>query len=150
MPASELASRFSPAAIVFGALQPGGLRAGGLAEAASDKPGVRAWLERVQVSHDPGLDAGYPAGRPARVTLRLVDGSVFSAAASAPYGDVTNPMSAADRREKALTALALALGDEGARDAVVAFDAWVEGRGPLGRLCAALRPAAAPASPAIR
>ena len=150
VPASELASRFSPAAIVFGALQPGGLRAGGLAEAASDKPGVRAWLERVQVSHDPGLDAGYPAGRPARVTLRLVDGSVFSAAASAPYGDVTNPMSAADRREKALTALALALGDEGARDAVVAFDAWVEGRGPLGRLCAALRPAAAPASPAIR
>jgi 2-methylcitrate dehydratase PrpD len=104
-------------------------------------------LARVRVTHDPALDAGYPAARPARVTLRLVDGGEFSAAGDAPYGDATNPMSATDRRAKVLAAFALALGDEGAREAVGAFDAWLEGHAPLGRLCAALRSVSRPAPP---
>ncbi len=148
VPASELASRFSPAAIVYAALHPGGLRGPALADAASDRSAVRDWLARVRVRHDPALDAGYPAGRPARVTLRLGDGSVFSASAAAPYGDATNPMSATDRRDKALDGLALALGDEGARDAIEAFDAWLDGRATTGQLCATLRPAARGAPPA--
>jgi 2-methylcitrate dehydratase PrpD len=147
VPASELAARFSPAAIVYAALHPGGLHGEGLADAASGRADVGEWLARVRVTHDPALDAGYPAARPARVTLRLVDGGEFSAAGDAPYGDATNPMSATDRRAKVFAAFALALGDEGAREAVGAFDAWLEGHAPLGRLCAALRSVSRPAPP---
>ena len=140
VPADELASRFSPAAIVYASLEPAGLRGPALADAASGRPEVRDWLARVRVRHDPSLDAGYPAGRPARVVLRTVDGRELRAAADAPYGDATHPMSASDRRGKALAALASALGDAAAPRAIEAFAAWVGGDGAARSLGAALRP----------
>ena len=143
-PRSELAARFSARAIAFASFDHGGLTGDALARTAAPAPAVRDWLARVQVAHDPALDAGYPAGRPARVTLHLVDGATLTAEVNDVYGDAMRPMTAADRAAKAQAALARRYGAAGAQAVRQAFARFLAGE-PLAVLSVALR---APASPA--
>lgn len=138
---NDLAARFSIATTV--ALQ---CLTGGLEEAAFariEEPAVRGLAARVEVRHLPTFDAGYPAGRPARVSLRLGDGRMLARTVTTPYGDATNPMRDADRIAKAERLLALRFTAAGAAvrqaiDGVLSFSA------PLPALRRALRLPLAP------
>jgi 2-methylcitrate dehydratase PrpD len=138
-PASELAARFSAAAIVHAALDPEGLAGPALARTAVDGAPSRAWLERVQVLHDPSLDAGYPAGRPVRVTLRLLDGRTRPATVRDVYGDRARPLTAEDRGRKWGRALGMAFDAAAATRVLGTFDDYVAGRAPIAAVSAALR-----------
>lgn len=139
-PASELAARFSAAAICYAALDPAGLEGAALGRTASD-PAARRWMQRVEVAHDPALDAGYPAGRPARVTLHLAAGGARRAEVCDVRGDRARPLSAAERADKAHRALALAFGPRGAMAVRKALDDYFDARARIGDLAAALRAA---------
>jgi 2-methylcitrate dehydratase PrpD len=138
-PANELAARFSAAAIVRAALDPEGLAGPALARTALAGDPAGQWLERVRVEHDPSLDAGYPAGRPARVTLRLADGQARSATVRDVYGDEARPLTPADRAGKWARALGRAFDQSGAARVLGTFDDYVSGRAPIAALSAALR-----------
>lgn len=84
---SELAARFSVPTSVAVALLTGRLDETTLTGATVSSPAVRDLAARVQVRHDPALDAGYPAGRPARVRVVRADGTVLVGAADLPRGD---------------------------------------------------------------
>lgn len=86
-PRNEMEARFSipwtvASALAFGALDERAFTAGSLAN-----PDLISCARRVSVRGDPGLDDGYPAGRPARVTVHLTDGSILNARADVPRGD---------------------------------------------------------------
>jgi 2-methylcitrate dehydratase PrpD len=62
------------------------------APARIDDPLVRQVLARTEVVAVPELDALYPAKFPARVTIRMEDGSSHQEAVLLPKGDPGNPM----------------------------------------------------------
>ncbi|MET8233634.1 MmgE/PrpD family protein [Micromonospora sp. NPDC005298] len=84
---SELAARFSVPTSVAVALLTGALDETTLTAETVRSATVRDLAARVEVRHDPELDAGYPAGRPARVRVVRADGSVLTGAADLPRGD---------------------------------------------------------------
>jgi len=86
-PVGELAARFSIPATVALALVHGRLDELTVTDATCRDPGTRALATRVRVVADPLLEQGYPAGRPAQVTVTLSDGRVLAAAATRPRGD---------------------------------------------------------------
>ncbi len=136
-PANDLAARFSMPYAVAIALVKGALDVGAITDAALADPRVRDLAARVVVRHDPALDAGYPAGRPSRVTITLQDGSQRTAEATVPRGDVGNPLSAAERRHKVLQLLAVAYGED--RSAAIADAVQALPQSPdLGALAALL------------
>jgi len=92
-PTSDLAGRFSIPAIVASLLSGRPLEH----QLVLDDP----FMAAIEVRHDPALDANYPAGRPARVTVRMKDGTQHIAEVTAPYGDACNPMRPEDRINKA-------------------------------------------------
>lgn len=83
----ELAARFSVPTSVAVALITGRLDETTVVERTVRSSAVAELASRVRVVHDPDLDAGSPAGRPATVEVRLHDGQVRRAAASRPRGD---------------------------------------------------------------
>ncbi|MEV0425709.1 MmgE/PrpD family protein [Micromonospora sp. NPDC050495] len=83
----ELAARFSVPTSVAVALLTGTLDETTLTTATVCSAPVRDLAARVEVRHDPELDAGYPAGRPARVRVVRADGSELTGAADLPRGD---------------------------------------------------------------
>jgi 2-methylcitrate dehydratase PrpD len=114
-PVNDLATRFSipfsvAAAIVGGSPRPDRFRPEVLAD-----PLVTDLAARVRVVHDPGLDAGYPAGRPATVRVTMTDGEVRSARAERPRGDgpgaLTDPAVAAKPRQLLAAAVGAAAAD---------------------------------------
>jgi hypothetical protein len=141
-PHTPLAARFSIPAIVYASLAPGGLCGDALAAIASPGHPERAWLQRVRVVHDPTLDAGYPAGRPARVTLWLGGDVTATAQVADVYGDSVRPLPREAREDKVRAALARALGDAGATRAREAFEAFTAGA-PVSTLMRAARPSRA-------
>jgi 2-methylcitrate dehydratase PrpD len=86
-PANRLARQFSiPWAVACGL-------AGDAGPGASESE--LNWLaERVEVRHDPQLDQGYPAGRPATVQVRTGDGRTLVASARYHPGDRETPLDA--------------------------------------------------------
>jgi 2-methylcitrate dehydratase PrpD len=83
-PANDLAARFSiPWAVAAGLCGSGDSFA---AEALAD-PRLQELAARVSVVADPELAGGYPAGRPAVVSVQMRDGSVHRAGAERPRGD---------------------------------------------------------------
>ncbi|MCS7064754.1 MAG: MmgE/PrpD family protein, partial [Fimbriimonadales bacterium] len=56
-------------------------------------PELLAFVSKIRVRHDAALDAGYPAGIPNRITLRLRDGHMLTAENTFPRGHARNPMS---------------------------------------------------------
>ncbi|HEY0558830.1 MAG TPA: MmgE/PrpD family protein [Frankiaceae bacterium] len=84
---NELAARFSVPTSVAIALATGRLDESTVTDEVVTSARVRALADRVRVVHDPQLDAGYPAGRPARVSVTLTDGSVRTRATGRPRWD---------------------------------------------------------------
>lgn len=83
----ELAARFSIPTSVAVAVVSGRLDETSFDAATVRTPQVRDLAGRVRVGHDPALDSGYPAGRPATVRVLLRDGSARTAVAARPRGD---------------------------------------------------------------
>jgi len=103
----ELAARFSVPTSVAVALLTGRLDETTLDGPTVASAAVRSLAGRVQVVHDPALDAGYPAGRPARVTVTLADGRELRAECGRPRGDADRALTRgelAGKAERLLTA----------------------------------------------
>jgi 2-methylcitrate dehydratase PrpD len=84
---TELAARFSiPTSVAVGLLT-GRLDESTMTTAQVTSDEIMALGERVSVRHDPALDAGYPDGRPARVTVVHADGTRTVATAGRPRWD---------------------------------------------------------------
>jgi 2-methylcitrate dehydratase PrpD len=80
-------------------------------------------MNKVTVHLDAAADYAYPLrGRPAEVTIRLVDGTEFHRRVEYPYGEPANAMSDADLEVKARTLLEPVIG-EGNSTALIAA-AW--------------------------
>jgi 2-methylcitrate dehydratase PrpD len=140
LPRNELAARFSIPWTVAAGLVLGTLRTNAF---EPDVLGARALHElatRVRVEHDPALDAGYPAGRPAVVMVELTDGTVLTAAREgAPRGDGPEALDDPVVGEKASTLLSCAVGQDGARAVLAAVQALGDdGPVALGRVLRAL------------
>lgn len=139
---TELAARFSVPTSVAVALAHGSLDETTLT--AANVAASRDLASRVHVIHDPDLDAGYPAGRPARVAARLADGSEVTASADRPRGDADRAFTRRQLREKALRLLTHRFGCVHARRILDAIHALPFGGTPrelgLALRAAALRP----------
>lgn len=135
-PVNDLAARFSAKAAVAAALRPGGLTSRALDDGVGDAA-FTALMRRVSVVHDPALDALYPQGRPARVTLKLAGGETVTRTVVHPLGDSTNPTDRAQRRDKAKALLDEALGSGRFERAAEALED-VAAAGSLDALMAAL------------
>ncbi|MBI2207761.1 MAG: MmgE/PrpD family protein [Candidatus Rokubacteria bacterium] len=117
----ELSARFSipycvAAAAVLGSCGPEAFRDATRADAR-----VLALGERVRVHEVPAYTAEFPSATPARVTVRLRDGSVRQAEVRHAHGDPQRPLDAAGLRRKfhALTAGVLGAGAEDAARAIL-------------------------------
>jgi len=101
---------------------------------------VRDLASRVEVVHDVALDPGYPAGRPARVSLVMRDGGTLEASAERPRGDADRALSRIELRGKAERLLTGRFGVSGLRvlDAIHGLAA----RGEVSVLGRAIRQAA--------
>ncbi|MGY2064287.1 MmgE/PrpD family protein [Blastococcus sp. SYSU DS0619] len=133
----ELAARFSVPTSVAVALLTGRLDETTLDTATVRAPEVRELAGRVRVVHDPALDDGYPAGRPARVRVELADGSEHHAEAGRPRGDADRAFSRSELAAKAGRLLTARFGAAGP-DLVAAVHALADGGTPR-ELGAALR-----------
>lgn len=111
-PDNDLAARFSFATAAALALVDGAVRFDSFAPSRFMRPEVQAVAARVQLAADPALDALYPASRPTRVTLTLVNGQQETAEVRVPKGDGTLALSDADVRAKAAQLLGHAWGGE--------------------------------------
>lgn len=156
-PATDLAARFSIPFTVAVALVAGRLDRSCFSDRWLADPQVRALAGRVEVRHDPALDAGYPDGRPSVVTVTLASGVVREAAAERPRGDGPQALEDPGVRRKPEQLLASAVGPAAAAqviDAVASLE-----RSGLAPLSTALRsladlvppgPEPAPAEPSER
>lgn len=138
---SELAARFSIPTTVAIALRTGRLDESTLTAELVADPAVRELAGRVRVTHDPELDAGYPHGRPARVSVRMVDGARRSAQVGRPRWDADRwpgPAELAAKRDRLLTAR---FGPEAVRPLIAWLSAPDE-RAPVRELGGLLRAAA--------
>lgn len=111
---TELAARFSlPTTVALGLLD-GRLDESTVTDGRVRAADVRDLASRVEVVHDPTLDAAYPAGRPARVTVVLRNGESMEAAADRPRGDADRALSRDELKAKALRLLTGRFGESGA------------------------------------
>lgn len=137
----ELAARFSVPTSVAVALVTGRLDETTMDQETVCSPDVRDLAARVRVVHDPALDTGYPAGRPARVRVVLTDGTKLVGQANRPRGDSDRGFSRGELRAKAQRLLEHRFPAHG--DGVLgAVDALATG-GTARKLGARLRAAAA-------
>jgi 2-methylcitrate dehydratase PrpD len=134
---SELAARFSIPTSVAVALVTGRLDATTMTDEVVRSSAVRDLAARVQVRHDPDLDAGYPDGRPARVTVVLADRSVHVATTGRPRWDADRRPPADAVAAKARRLVGARLGTDGAA-VVDAFRTAPDDR-PVAALGALLR-----------
>jgi len=142
LPLNDLAARFSLRAVLAAQLikQP-------LSNALLDDPATKALMAKISTHHDPALDKHYPAGRPARVTIRMAGGQRHEAMVIDAYGDAQRPLTETDRKAKLTSALSASLG-KAAAHVPLAFQNWLDGA-PLAELMASLH-GLLPAPPAIR
>ncbi|HET9944190.1 MAG TPA: MmgE/PrpD family protein [Actinomycetes bacterium] len=109
----ELAARFSVPTTVALALLDGRVDESTMTDHRVRADDVRDLASRVEVVHDPDLDVGYPAGRPARVTAVLRDGTTVDASAERPRGDADRAWTRAELAGKASRLLTGRFGDAG-------------------------------------
>jgi len=132
---NELEARFSIPTSVALALRHGNLSDGVLTDDEVRSPATRRLARLVEVTHDPGLDAGYPAGRPAAVEIRTVDGRTWCAKSARPRGDSDGGESREAFKDKTARLFRGVFGD-GASTVLDALDTWPSQHTPreLGRL----------------
>lgn len=111
-PANELAAKFSLPYVLANSLGGATLDPQAFREPTLGSPAVLSLAARVEVHEDPALTARFPQERPARVELRLCDGTSRSVERSSPRGDYLDPMDAQTRSAKfdALAAAVLPAG----------------------------------------
>ena len=137
-PDNDLAARFSASATIAIALHDGKLGITNISDDKLDAPGVRDLMQRVHVSYDPKLDAGYPEGRPSRVDISCHDGRDLTLSIIHPLGDCTNPLGGAARRAKARELFSHRFGEAATDEILSVWDDVVVG-GRLASLSHALR-----------
>jgi len=140
----ELAARFSVPTTVAVGLLDGRLDETTLTDDRVRADDVRDLAARVEVVHDPALDDGYPAGRPARVTAVLRDGRRVEASAGRPRGDADRALSRGELHAKAERLLRYRFGDAGL-DVLEAVHGLATGM-PVAALSATIRRAAGASS----
>jgi 2-methylcitrate dehydratase PrpD len=136
----ELAARFSVPTTVSVGLLDGRVDESSLTDDRVRADDVRDLAARVEVVHDPALDDGYPAGRPARVTAVLRDGRRVEASAGRPLGDADRALSRGELHAKAERLLRHRFGDVGL-DVLEALHGLATGL-PVAALSATIRRAA--------
>jgi 2-methylcitrate dehydratase PrpD len=110
---NELAARFSVPTTVAVAMVSGRLDETTMVdETVSSRP-VTDLARRVRVVHDRDLDAGYPAGRPAKVDVVLRDGRRLSASSDRPRGDADRALDRKALSGKASRLLSRRFGSQG-------------------------------------
>jgi 2-methylcitrate dehydratase PrpD len=127
-PRTPYQAKFSLAYCVCAALLEGSLGLGQFASERFGMDGVRAQtiaelLRRTRVVVATDLTAKYPAAWPARVVVRLADGSVDRAASDFPRGHAENPVTTAELEAKFSSLVGSRFGDTVARAALVALHA---------------------------
>lgn len=95
-PTNMLAAKFSLPFALATAITHGGASLDAFRDAAREDTATRGLAARVIVREDPALTAKLPGLRPARVTLRLADGRVFTAEVLTNKGDTEDPYSEAE------------------------------------------------------
>lgn len=65
-------------------------------------PEVRDLMAKTRCAPSPALEAQFPGGRPARVTVKLLDGDAHTMLVEVPLGDSTRPFDTAQLRGKFL------------------------------------------------
>lgn len=126
----ELQARFSAPTSVAVALLTGRLDETSMTNATVTSDAVRELARRVRVAHDPALDAGYPAGRPARVRIRLRDGTVLTGRADRPRGDADRALDRTRLRAKADRLLTGRFGADAGRAVLAAAHGLATGDTP--------------------
>lgn len=122
-PKSMLAAKFSLPFAMATALVNGSASIGAFREAARGDRVIRALANRVTVTEDPALTAMLPAARPARVTMRLADGRVFTVLATTNRGDTEDPYPASEVEAKFVEITAPLWGEARAGRVIVAVNA---------------------------
>lgn len=90
-PATNLAARFSLPFLIGQTLVHGAVSMDTLGVDDLQDPAVFRLADRVFVHFDESLDAGYPAGRPARVVITLTDGTRRERRETIAKGEVERP-----------------------------------------------------------
>jgi 2-methylcitrate dehydratase PrpD len=143
---TELDARFSIPTSVALALLDGRLVETPQTSARVNSAEVVSLAERVQVIHDPAMDAGYPAGRPTEVSITMADGTEYTDRVERPRGDSDHPLMNARVRAKAKVLFALGFGDTVGSELLEAVQGWPVGLTPR-ELGVAIRAAANPEKP---
>jgi len=126
----ELEARFSIPTSVALALLEGQLDPTSLTNDRVKTTEVMALARRVEIIHDPRMDAGYPTGRPAEVTITLVDGSQHTNRVERPRGDSDHPLLNGRIRSKAESLFSLGFGSTFGPELLDAVHQWPSGPTP--------------------
>ncbi len=114
-PRNMLAAKFSIPFAVATTLVHGAAGVASFAPEAVAAPAVQALAKRVAVVEDPALTAMMPARRPARVRVKLTDGTLLAAEAFVNQGDAEAPYPAAELARKYFELAAPAWGEDAAK-----------------------------------
>ena len=141
-PVNDLAARFSIPCSVAAAIADGSSRPDRFRPEVLADPLVTSLARRVRVVHDPALDAGYPAGRPAVVTVTMTGGEARKAHAGRPRGDGPGALADPAVAAKPRRLLTAAVGATAADSLLAAVDGLGErGIAPLSAVLRRLKPA---------
>jgi 2-methylcitrate dehydratase PrpD len=113
-PASMLGAKFSMPFSLATFIVNGGATLDAFRDPARADAVTRALARRVRVDEDPALTAMLPGLRPARVTVTLTDGRVFTAEALTNKGDSEDPYAATEVEAKFMEVAAPAIGTDAA------------------------------------
>ena len=99
-PRTSFEAQFSLPYTVAAAFRLGSVRLAAFEQHHLDDPGLRALVERVELSVDAELDASFPSQRGARVRVVLTDGSVHETYRPTRRGDPDLPLTDAHLEDK--------------------------------------------------
>lgn len=108
-------ARFSLHYMVASALVHGSVRLSAFEPQRLNDPATRALMARISKALDPEVDAGFPARRAARLSVRLHDGRSFTHWQSDRKGDPELPLTDADLEGKLIELASPVIGEAAAR-----------------------------------
>lgn len=108
-------ARFSLHYMVASALVHGSVRLSAFEAERLNDPATRSLMARISKALDPEVDAGFPARRAARVSIRLRDGRSFTHWQSDRKGDPELPLTDADLEAKLIELASPVIGESAAR-----------------------------------
>lgn len=108
-------ARFSLHYMVASALVHGSVRLSAFEPQRLNEPATRALMKRISKALDPEVDAGFPARRAARVSIRLRDGRHLTHWQSDRKGDPELPLTDADLEGKLIELASPVIGEPAAR-----------------------------------